>query len=1090
MNLLVFLTGVWESENLGEPMSSPLDTDNGLSHNKVSDFDLDSADIIFQMSGDSLKNWLTSSENNMGISNYPKLTRFVNWDEQGWISNLAADSEIEEPRLPWYGNVFGHRNLPEFQVKYDQMALRLIWHPTSSGESGDRTRRLGVRAFPLDRKGNRLRSQDPWIIPFLAHESDSFVSQTVWLPPADREVHALRLDLRLSDRFSWNLASIEVLAFPEDSSQNLIQEDTRRNCLNERRNRELFSYSQIFEPTENCIQFPASYADFSSETNQLGVMIWWKTKSVKDRQQMWWANNSVEVSWMDENRDEIDEPGLRIPIWGRHDATLQLSIFDGIIVPDGARKVTFSPNSKIFETVEIARFALLEFRDDPNQSKDPSFEFSSFSQRISGVSREIYSLESHNLEKLVDAHSEIESFSSCVSWDDSGYAILGEKNRSWFFEGLIGTNSLPWCKIDGPIIDIELHWKGIPRSGKNQFQQMLRFFWGDERGRVLHGVEPQAIPMQGDTSDLWKVDSFRGIPVHAKAKSVIIDICVPNQSRKGTILFRSLKISQPIVEEEIRILGGKEQVHISGDEINFRPELANDDRPLINSGLRLKISGFSRLSRWDNKFAIKQIPKNELFMAGKFENQIVRVLLSSGLTKEIRPSNCDLVSVDQDGIDAKIEWSIWNASERQLNCIIDIQEGQRESRNRALDLPPRDLEDMTLSIRETNSESPLVCSSFHPNGAESTIIFTEHADQQTVLTERLVMFGNTEGEFIEGQGWLGNGLPLTKTVFATGFRSGRDTSNKKRLTSLDHPEFYKLVSEYSKNWDDLVELGLHTFSSGPVSSDIGSSILEKYQNLGLKVWIDHGRQKNPTSLTRHGLEIKDKQYFIAPDLSESGIDILWSYRDFRNDGLNTISQGSPSNLIFSLPVFTGAENKIWKPTWFSTTRVNFNENTMSEQSLEKLCSENGVCLAHVYLSVNLHGHLVRGPEKELDIYDSWFEDGAPISLSPWFEEMLSRLSRWRNEGRIFLSNLGKWVRHVNNLHKVRIEQSEEKALIHNCSGETIPGFSLSICGNYSDLLIDDVKPMNSREGKNFDVIWWELSEGITKVSWSPNNNVN
>ena len=79
---------------------------------------------------------------------------------------------------------------------------------------------------------------------------------------------------------------------------------------------------------------------------------------------------------------------------------------------------------------------------------------------------------------------------------------------------------------------------------------------------------------------------------------------------------------------------------------------------------------------------------------------------------------------------------------------------------------------------------------------------------------------------------------------------------------------------------------------------------------------------------------------------------------------------------------------------------------------------------------------------------------------------------------------------MNNLHKVRIEQSEEKALIHNCSGETIPGFSLSICGNYSDLLIDDVKPMNSREGKNFDVIWWELSEGITKVSWSPNNNVN
>ena len=55
----------------------------------------------------------------------------------------------------------------------------------------------------------------------------------------------------------------------------------------------------------------------------------------------------------------------------------------------------------------------------------------------------------------------------------------------------------------------------------------------------------------------------------------------------------------------------------------------------------------------------------------------------------------------------------------------------------------------------------------------------------------------------------------------------------------------------------------------------------------------------------------------------------------------------------------------------------------------------------------------------------------------------------------------KWVRHVNNLHKVRIGQSRKSAYLVQ---EKQFGFSYRYVGTV-DLLIDDVKPMNSGKEK-------------------------
>ena len=1051
----------------------------------ISEFSIDDADLIFQLSGDSLREWLFSSEKNLGISNSPELSRFVKWDSKGWISNLSVNSREDEPNSPWYGNIFGHRNLPEFRVKFDQMALRLSWHPVFAGELGDRTRRLGVRAFPLDRRGNRLRGRDPWVIPFLAHESESFTSQTVWLPSADREVHGIRLDLRTSERFSWNLASIEVFAFSSDSSFPLIKDATRRDSLSLGVPMETLSQIRAFDSVDSIRQESDITVALLPETEYIGLLVWWNTTSSKGDQQMWWAKRGMEIKWFGRDGGEIANSRTPIPIWGKFDANSQFSIIDAIKIPSEASEAVISPILKIFETIEFEKIDILQSRRRESSSEFLSYEFSTFSQRMTGEDKIVFELGGDSLRELVSEHSENLQFSSCVSWDDSGFATFGASERSWYFEGLIGTKSLPWCKIDGPLVDIEVNWKGIPRSGKNQFQQMLRFFWGDEKGRILPGVEKQAIPMLGDNHENWKFDSFRGIPVHLKAKSMIIDPCIPNQSRKGTILFRSMTIKQPIIKEEVTVLDGyNHQNPLELGEIHFHPDLKEGEKPLVNSGLRLNVTGFSALRGWDSKYAVEEIPVNELFMAGKFENQTIRAIRPDNVATEFRPTPCDLVSVDQDGRNATIEWSIWNVAERQLTCIVDGKEGQRYSRNRALDRPPSKIPGLTLTIREIGHNSSFVSISNNPNGSESTIIFTEHADQQTVLTERLVMFGNTKGEFVKGKGWLGNGLPLTKTVFATGFRSGRDSWNKKRLTSLDHPEFRKLIYNYSIDWADLVELGLHTFSSGPINSDVGTSILQEFNDLNLKVWIDHGRQKNPTSLTRHGMETEDENYFIASELSESGINTLWSYRDSRTGELNTISRRAPSNLIFSLPIDIGNSREIWTPSWFSTTRINFHEETMTDDDLEKLCLNNGVCLAHVYLSVNLHGHLTPGPEKELDIHDSWFEEGAPVSLSPWFEEMLQRLSRWRDSGRINISTIGEWASFANQISNVGIEQTKGKAILKNDSGKKIKGFSIAIVGDASDFSINGAVIPNSREGDGLHILWWDLANGKSELLWN------
>jgi hypothetical protein len=125
-----------------------------------------------------------------------------------------------------------------------------------------------------------------------------------------------------------------------------------------------------------------------------------------------------------------------------------------------------------------------------------------------------------------------------------------------------------------------------------------------------------------------------------------------------------------------------------------------------------------------------------------------------------------------------------------------------------------------------------------PYGFISAYVFTEHADEADIRTQRAVYFGSeiiTEANQATG-GFMGNRIPVTKSVF---YSNPNDSLNISILDTDDGVEFIDFLDQLDST--GLYDICLHT----PDFLNSNRTILEKSiafmkERYNTVTWIDHG----------------------------------------------------------------------------------------------------------------------------------------------------------------------------------------------------------------------------------------------------------
>ena len=166
----------------------------------------------------------------------------------------------------------------------------------------------------------------------------------------------------------------------------------------------------------------------------------------------------------------------------------------------------------------------------------------------------------------------------------------------------------------------------------------------------------------------------------------------------------------------------------------------------------------------------------------------------------------------------------------------------------------------------------------HPGGKKATVIFVEHADYQMTQTENLMMYGNSKGEYFEGEGIIGNNIPYTKSIFLIGKNYKFVVNNNEFVqpTYNDDKEFKKIIDKYLNH---NIEIAAHNLGTVPDSLKKGSSkkAMKILENLGGATWTDHGSM--PQNLAFWGWDKKNR-FYILDELKNRKIKYLWVMNDY------------------------------------------------------------------------------------------------------------------------------------------------------------------------------------------------------------------
>ena len=388
----------------------------------------------------------------------------------------------------------------------------------------------------------------------------------------------------------------------------------------------------------------------------------------------------------------------------------------------------------------------------------------------------------------------------------------------------------------------------------------------------------------------------------------------------------------------------------------------------------------------------------------------------------------------------------------------------------------------SISLSVGNEVSKLPRINPLPDGYESGIIFTEHADWTDLRTHRAILFGDehiTKAKDAVG-GFVYYGIPMTKSVFynnpdhVTNDEASHGAFTGLHATIKTHKEFEKLLKQLDKIGYDIC---LHTPEQySTTQSNLEEALAYMKKHFKSTTWIDHG-YNNGSKHNREDLvcdALNPRSDIDAATLwRKNGITYLWNayyeenrmeYWNFDNNILQPypgFGDALPNRQITTIAGYDFL-------TWSTPSTLDANSDSdwdyyYSDERLQKIVNQHCVHITHVYPAwVN--------PARAFWTYN---EDGTIVAL-PGMNRALARIAKLRDEGKMLPMTVRTYLDYYSQLNRISYEILDDNQIrISNHDGE-IKGFTL-LCP--APIRFHDNRFYEFRKSGPLYYVWFDLKAG-------------
>lgn len=394
----------------------------------------------------------------------------------------------------------------------------------------------------------------------------------------------------------------------------------------------------------------------------------------------------------------------------------------------------------------------------------------------------------------------------------------------------------------------------------------------------------------------------------------------------------------------------------------------------------------------------------------------------------------------------------------------------------------------------------------NPSGYLSALIFTEHADNTILETNKAVYFGSDQINNPEDAigGFIKYKIPVTKSVFFSNvdklnnldFNSGIKDLQLAVIGNPAYIEFLKLIYGYGR-----CEIAFHTID--PSNDRIGlldSAFSFLKNNFNVTTWIDHGMSdgfSNRESFSADGLDSNSENY-MSDYWDKYGVKYFWNSSFEKESDCGSLKSKIMSGHIIDflrcyldriignndllrsedgehIPAPVDWQNNTINPKFYSWGTLRSSGHypgwiwnyVYREKKLNELVNDRGVNIVHFYPAFvgNKLGYNNGIIEK----------NGASYIINKDFDKMLERVSKYRDRQKINITTISDFMDYQIAKERVKvIPVSQNKYSIHNQNEYEIKGISFSV-GTGSKIRIN--KKYDSKLVGEELIFWFDMSEG-------------
>lgn len=502
---------------------------------------------------------------------------------------------------------------------------------------------------------------------------------------------------------------------------------------------------------------------------------------------------------------------------------------------------------------------------------------------------------------------------------------------------------------------------------------------------------------------------------------------------------------------------------------------------IIARGARFSVPDVMSFSHLDRGHRIQTKTDDADILLGAMHPQSVVYQMKSGEYRSLSFGNADLVRVGFSKASGKLDFEVFAYDFRERSTrsskLRPDAHGRRVHPNLGL---VKEVPDSEVTISHTRS-SVLVVPLWQPEGRLASLAFTEHADLVGVQQDAVTMYGNAEEKVIPGEGFIGNRIPLTKTVFPGGAQAtfASRTAHSETTGTLHQPrvnqaEFVDQLRRYKSTGVE-VEIGAHcsglSLQQDEPSSAAVRSALQSLGEFNPTTWVDHGGYD---CLWESGWD-PNSGHYVVPALRETGIRYLNALGDKYGARLSLIESGEPSNLVFSSPGLDDNLDDGWIPTFFNTTPLGFGKDVFTPEHLEEIIIERGFLNLHTYLAY------------EALVLDRDESGNTIIKPVPWYNQHLQNIAAARDRGDLYLATTRDLLDYVGAARQVLYFTTGSRVTAWKSQGSPLPGFTLGMIdvdpsakGGPPEVAGVNVLGSRTRDGVSYQ--WFDVAQPTAPIS--------